>query len=269
MPLERPNLKDFLTIATLKKYTDSQVGQIKSELEQVTEEVGKELSQVKLKKGDKGEKGDRGMDGKDGVNGINGLNGKDGVAGLPGASGFSGSDGLDGKDGIDGKDGSPDTPTQVRDKLELLKKDERLSKSAIKGLDNLVDQPILDRAVSILDQRTSFLINKVSNLQTKVESGIVNETDPLSLHLDQTTPQTIVNGIPLLTGLTPTTDYQLATKKYVDDSVVPVTETDPLSVHTTGGTMTGELIISPTNVTALRADGNVIIRLGSKLIFDG
>jgi len=39
------------------------------------------------------------------------------------------------------------------------------------------------------------------------------------LWLDQTTPQTIINWIPLLTGLTPTTDYQIATKKYVDDAV--------------------------------------------------
>jgi len=39
------------------------------------------------------------------------------------------------------------------------------------------------------------------------------------LWLDQTTTQTIINWIPLLTGLTPTTDYQIATKKYVDDAV--------------------------------------------------
>lgn len=45
--------------------------------------------------------------------------------------------GEDGRDGRDGKDGSPDTPEQVRDKLETLKDDERLDKSAIKGLDDL------------------------------------------------------------------------------------------------------------------------------------
>jgi hypothetical protein len=38
------------------------------------------------------------------------------------------------------------------------------------------------------------------------------------LKLDQTTPQTITGGIPLLTNLTPTTDYMIATKKYVDDN---------------------------------------------------
>ena len=44
--------------------------------------------------------------------------------------------------------------------------------------------------------------------------------DSRYLKPDQTTPQTIVNWIPLLTGLTPTTDYDIATKKYVDDNNV-------------------------------------------------
>lgn len=46
------------------------------------------------------------------------------------------------------------------------------------------------------------------------------ELEALFLKLDQSTPQTITGGIPLLTGLTPTTDYQIATKKYVDDNAV-------------------------------------------------
>ncbi len=51
-------------------------------------------------------------------------------------------DGIDGKSiigpkGEDGKDGSPDTPEQVRDKLEILEGDDRLDKSAIKGLEDL------------------------------------------------------------------------------------------------------------------------------------
>ena len=48
---------------------------------------------------------------------------------------------------------------------------------------------------------------------------LYSETDPLSVHINQAIPQTIINGIPLLTGLTPTTDYQIATKKYVDDQL--------------------------------------------------
>jgi len=55
---------------------------------------------------------------------------------------------------------------------------------------------------------------------TLIATALQAETDPLSVHIDQTTPQTITGGIPLLTGLTPTTDYQIATKKYVDDAVL-------------------------------------------------
>jgi len=88
-------------------------------------------------------------------------NGKDGRDGKDGVDGKDGSDGLDGLDGVDG---SPDTPTQVKDKLESLKGESRLDKSAIKGLDKVIGQEDLDRAVSILDSRTSFLINKINNL---------------------------------------------------------------------------------------------------------
>lgn len=68
---------------------------------------------------------------------------------------------------------NPVTATQVRDKLETLKKDERLDVSAIKGLTKRLTKfgdDLLNRAIGILDQRTSFLINKVSNLQTQVNN---------------------------------------------------------------------------------------------------
>jgi len=83
---------------------------------------------------------------------------------MPGTPGKDGKDGADGLDGLDGKDGSPDTPTQVKDKLESLKGEARLDKSAVKGLEKVLGQEDLDRAVSILDSRTSFLINKINNL---------------------------------------------------------------------------------------------------------
>lgn len=66
------------------------------------------------------------------------------------------------------------SPEEIRDSLESLKEDNRLDVSAIKGfsgrLSKLADD-VVNRAVSILDNRTSFLINKVSNLQTLVERG--------------------------------------------------------------------------------------------------
>ena len=72
-------------------------------------------------------------------------------------------DGIDGKDGVDGKDGkdgSPDTPDQVVDKVNESTK--KIKKERIEGGDKLVEQANLDRAISILDQRTQFLINKTS-----------------------------------------------------------------------------------------------------------
>lgn len=49
--------------------------------------------------------------------------------------GKDGTNGKDGKEGTPGRDGSPDEPSEVRDKLETLKDDERLDASAIKGLE--------------------------------------------------------------------------------------------------------------------------------------
>lgn len=51
--------------------------------------------------------------------------------------GIQGKNGQDGPPGPTGKDGSPDTPAQIRDKLEILEGDDRIDKSAIKGLDEL------------------------------------------------------------------------------------------------------------------------------------
>lgn len=67
-----------------------------------------------------------------------------------------------------------DTPEQTRDKLETLKDEERLDVSAIKGLDKkdiaLADS-IIARAIGIVDNRTSYLINKVSDLQNRINTG--------------------------------------------------------------------------------------------------
>ena len=48
-----------------------------------------------------------------------------------------GKDGMPGKPGLRGPAGSPDLPKEVRNKLESLEGQERLDKSAIKGLDEL------------------------------------------------------------------------------------------------------------------------------------
>ncbi len=85
------------------------------------------------------------------------------------------------------KDTILDTPEEIRDKLEKLKDEERLDISAIKGLDKnnvSLSDAIINRAIGIVDQRTSYLINKVSNLQTQIDAvgtgGGLNIADPIS-----------------------------------------------------------------------------------------
>jgi len=143
------------------------------------------ISKTDLKgdKGDTGEQGEAGIDGVDGrdgesitgpqgpqgVPGVDGKNGKDGKigpkgdkgdAGLNGYNGTDGKDGKDGKDGANGLDGSQDTPDQIRAKLLQLKENEKF-----------VDMDTLARATSILDSRTSFLINKINNVSGLSANG--------------------------------------------------------------------------------------------------
>lgn len=74
--------------------------------------------------------------------------------------GVDGKDGLNGTDGKDGKDGSPDTRLEIVEKINKgEKKDLKIEHKQIEGFDK-IEKGILDRAISILDQRTKFLINK-------------------------------------------------------------------------------------------------------------
>jgi hypothetical protein len=79
------------------------------------------------------------------------------------------------------RDGLNNLPTEftlnneaVRDGLELLQGDERLDVSAVKGLDERdgkLSDSLTSQAISIVDNRTSFLINKVNNLQAQIDAG--------------------------------------------------------------------------------------------------
>lgn len=117
-----------------------------TELKIQIESLKESIADIQLQKGDKGDKGE---DGKNGLNGKDGKDGRDGIDGL---------DGLNGKDGEKGENGSPDTAEDIVKKINTL--ESVIERKTIKGLDNLVDQPGLDRALGILDQRTQYLINK-------------------------------------------------------------------------------------------------------------
>lgn len=67
-----------------------------------------------------------------------------------------------------------DTPIELRDKLEALNDDERLDRSAVKGLELYVEQPVLDRAIEILDRRTQFLISKQGGGTSSGITGLIS-----------------------------------------------------------------------------------------------
>tara|TARA_R110000868_G_scaffold271022_3_gene530481 strand:+ start:722 stop:2515 length:1794 start_codon:yes stop_codon:yes gene_type:complete len=71
------------------------------------------------------------------------------------------------------------TAQEVRDKLASLKGEDRLDKSAIKGLEKILSQKDLDYAVATLQHQASFLINK---------GGLKNVTAGTNVTIDYTDP---------------------------------------------------------------------------------
>jgi hypothetical protein len=136
---------------------DEQISLLDNTIADYIESVPTAKNGEKGEKGEKGDQGERGEQGLHGMKGDKGDKGERGEKGEKGDDGF-GIDGKDGKDGVNGKDGSPDTPEEIVVKLNTLEK--VLDRKVIKGLETFVDQSNLDRAISILDQRTQFLLSK-------------------------------------------------------------------------------------------------------------
>ncbi len=102
-----------------------------------------------LEKGEVGEQGIQGEQGQKGDTGTRGPKGEKGDKGQKGDIGPKGQDGFDGLDGVNGLDADetaildslenklPELGFGIRDALELLQGDERLERSAIRGLDDL------------------------------------------------------------------------------------------------------------------------------------
>lgn len=97
----------------------------------------------------------KGVDYFDGVNGTNGRDGKDST--VPGPQGPKGDTGesIVGPAGRDGKDGFVDDAT-----IAYLEDEVKKAK---------LDKEAYDRALGIVDQRTSFLINKINGLVERIE----------------------------------------------------------------------------------------------------
>ncbi|MBJ6367687.1 collagen-like domain-containing protein [Snuella sedimenti] len=194
-------------------------------------------------KGDKGDKGDDGAqgiqgvagndgaDGADGVNGTNGVDGADGdsayqiwldagntgteaefLASLVGATGAQGPQGIPGNDGADGSDAT----VTITNNLTSTSTTEALSAAQGKVLKDLVDTKV--NTTIINDLTTGGTTDALSAEQGKtLENSKAAKANVLEL--DNTN------------AFTPDTDYEPATKKYVDDS-----NTTIINDLTTGGT---------------------------------
>ena len=137
---DEKTLATFLMVEELQQRLDEEIPQIKNILKKVKGDTGP--------KGNKGEKGDRGEQGVVGKDGKNGLNGKDGLNGKTPTIDAS-------KIALEASNRVldevlPKIPTieqveaeipklghEIRDSLELLTGNERLDKSAIKGLEEI------------------------------------------------------------------------------------------------------------------------------------
>jgi len=124
---------DFAILEHLLEIEDMVQTKI-SELEKKFPKLENVLRSVRGKDGAQGIKGESGLDGKDGKDGRDGVDGRDGKNGKDGRDGKDGKNGEKGEKGDKGDAGDLKniSPQELRDLLELLQGDERLSFKAIK-----------------------------------------------------------------------------------------------------------------------------------------
>lgn len=188
---DKTTLQIFNMVSELEEKVESLTNELKLEVEKSVAEVkasevslDKVLESIKGKdgkdseipgpQGEQGIQGEKGEKGDKGDQGVAGKNGKDGRDGL------DGKDGLDGQDGLPGEDGSPDTRLQIIEKINSgKKKDLKIALSQLEDFTKLT-KDIEARALSILDQRTKFLINKGVKHDSSL-SGEGTDASPLSV----------------------------------------------------------------------------------------
>lgn len=119
-----------------KDFTE-EINELRSKIEELQSkplaELFSNIEFLKGKEGDKGEQGGVGEQGKQGEKGKS-IKGEKGDS----VKGEQGDIGETGEQGEKGENGSPDMAEDIRNKLELLKDDERLDAKAIKGLDEII-----------------------------------------------------------------------------------------------------------------------------------
>ncbi|MBE3086827.1 MAG: hypothetical protein IMZ64_11495 [Bacteroidetes bacterium] len=91
-----------------------------------------------------------------------------------------------------------------------------------------------------------------SGIVTIATSGVLTEVDPASLHLDQTTPQTLINGVPLMTTAVvgDGSQNQLVNKAYVDLAVSSVILIEYFTKDALSPAVSGYYSMDNTQVTA-------------------
>lgn len=148
-------------IEGIEKKVDDTISEAKQSLEIIKTEADAKLIEIK--------DGERGIQGEEGKKGDKGERGATGKQGDKGEQGLEGINGLDGQDGLPGADGSPDTRLQIVEKINTGTK--KSLKIEAKQVEGVMTKKELDFAIGVLDQRSQFLINKVSNLQATMDSG--------------------------------------------------------------------------------------------------
>lgn len=166
--------KGYVPIKGMDYFTDDEIDSIKkdvtpkrgkdyltkSELEKVKEEIAPKKGVdylvaeeiVKIKKE---------------VTPVKGVDYVDGEKGKPGKS-------IKGEPGTPGKDGSPDTPKDIKKKLESLKGDERLSATAIKGLEKTMEAKLPKIIMTGSTESGKVRVQGVGEmdyLENKIEAG--------------------------------------------------------------------------------------------------
>lgn len=169
----------------IKKSIAEKIGIIDSKIdeaalilvEKADKDIAEKISQVKTIKGDQGEPGYTPVKGKDYFDGATGANAEpidiDDIASR--ASEMANEKIKPFIPTIEALENNlPKLGERIRDSLELLKEDERLDISALKGVEQshtTLSDAIIQRAIGIVDQRTSYLIQKVANLSDQVSQN--------------------------------------------------------------------------------------------------
>lgn len=253
------------SLVEIKDSLKSAITEIKNEAPSILSVIDK----IKIRDGIDGAPGKDGLDST--VPGPKGEPGKDGKDGKNGKDGKDGIDGINGAPGAPGKDGSPDTAEQVRDKLQTLIKENRLDASAIKGLEDKVGKKDLDRAISILDQRTQFLINKITAAQSS--ALVIQEIDgsptgtPTTLKVSNGALTDNGDGsFTLVTGAGGGGDVSSNTTTTVDSELALFSGTGGKTIKRATGSGIATLTSGVLSATATTGSGSVVLATSPTLV---